>query len=50
MQSFLHWIATGDNLLAAMVTACVAVLVVCCLECSKCPSRDEDDIFRRRRF
>jgi hypothetical protein len=24
----------------------VAVLLVCCLECTDCPGRDKDDIFR----
>jgi hypothetical protein len=47
MLSFLHGFAAGDNLLAALVTAAVAVLLVCCVECSHCPRREEDDIFRR---
>jgi hypothetical protein len=26
----------------------VAVLVVCCLECTKCGCREKDDLFHRR--
>jgi hypothetical protein len=29
-----------------LVTVCIAVLLVCCLECSHCPNCDKDDIFR----
>jgi hypothetical protein len=46
MFTFLHGVATSDNLLAALVTAGVALLLVCCLECLNCPSRDKDDLFR----
>ena len=30
-----------------MVTAGVAVLRVCCLECTKCNCREKDDLFNR---
>jgi hypothetical protein len=26
----------------------VALLLVCCLECIHCPSREDDDLFRHR--
>ncbi len=39
---------TSESLLALVVTAGVAVLLVCCLGCAKCPCRDKDELFRRR--
>ncbi|MGA3049065.1 MAG: hypothetical protein ABSD67_20690 [Terracidiphilus sp.] len=48
MHSLIHWFATSSSLLAIVVTAGVAVLLVCCLGCSECPCRDKDDLFRRR--
>jgi hypothetical protein len=48
MHSLIHWFVTNESVLAVLVTVGVAVLLVCCLECSKCPHRDKDDIFRRR--
>jgi hypothetical protein len=47
MHSLFHWFAVNTNALAIIVTIGVAVLLVCCLECSNCPSRDKDDLFRR---
>lgn len=47
MQHLIQWIAANGTILAILVTACVAVLLVCCLGCSNCPSREKDDIFRR---
>jgi len=47
MHSLVHWFATNGSVLAVLVTVGVAILLVCCLGCSKCPSRDKDDIFRR---
>ncbi|MGP8176121.1 MAG: hypothetical protein ACLP7O_16480 [Terracidiphilus sp.] len=46
MNSLVQWFTTNVNVLAILVTVGVTVLLVCCLECSECPSRDEDDIFR----
>jgi hypothetical protein len=48
MHNLVHWFATNESILAIVVTAGVAVLLVCCLGCSNCPSRDKDDIFSRR--
>lgn len=48
MHNLVHWFATNESILAILVTAGVAVLLVCCLGCSNCPSRDKDDIFSRR--
>jgi len=47
MNSVIHWFTTNGSVLAVLVTVGVAVLLVCCLGCSNCPSRDKDDIFRR---
>lgn len=47
MHNFLHWIASYASVLAILVTLGVAVLLVCCLECTKCPSQDKDEIFNR---
>jgi hypothetical protein len=47
MHNLLHWVASYASLLAILVTLGVAVLLVCCLECTNCPSREKDDIFSR---
>ena len=47
MTSLMHWLSINENTLAVLVTVAVAVLLVCCLECSDCSKRDEDDIFHR---
>ncbi len=41
----MHWIGVNGNVLAVLVTVGVAILLVCCLECTKCSGRDKDDIF-----
>jgi hypothetical protein len=45
MNTLIHWLLASGSLLALIVTAGVAVLLVCCLGCVKCPRRDKDDIF-----
>ena len=47
MQNVLQWFAMPVNALALVVTLGVAIFLFCCLECSECPSRDKDEIFRR---
>jgi len=47
MHHLIHWFAVNASLLAILVTVGVAVLLVCCLGCSNCPSREKDDLFRR---
>jgi len=47
MHNAIHWFATNGTVIAVLVTVGVAVLLVCCLGCSNCPSRDKDDLFRR---
>lgn len=48
MHNLIQWLVTSGSLLALVVTAGVAVLLVCCLGCAKCPCREKDEIFRRR--
>jgi hypothetical protein len=48
MHGLLHWFAANGSVLAIVVTAGVAVLLVCCLGCSNCPRREKDELFRRR--
>ncbi len=36
MNSLIHWFAANENILAILVTVGVALLLVCCLECSDC--------------
>ena len=47
MRVLAHWLALNANLLAILVTIAVAFLIVCCLECTKCPCREKDDLFKR---
>jgi hypothetical protein len=47
MFKIFHWFATSESILALLVTLGVAVFLFCCLECTDCPPRDNDDIFRR---
>ncbi len=46
MHTLIHWLVTYENIIAIMVTLAVALVVVCCLECSECPSREKDDVFK----
>ena len=47
MHNLFQWISSYASVLAILVTLGVAVLLVCCLECTHCPNRDKDDIFSR---
>ena len=47
MQHLMNWIAANGSVLAVMVTVGVAVLLVSCLECSHCGSREKDEFFKR---
>ena len=48
MGVLIHWFASNATLLALIVTVGVGVLLVCCLECTKCPGREKDEFFKRR--
>lgn len=45
--AMIHWLLVNENILAMLVTAGVAVLLICCLECSDCSHREKDDLFHR---
>jgi len=45
MTGMIHWLEVNANVLAVLVTVGVAVLLICCLKCSDCASRDKDDLF-----
>ena len=47
MNSLVHWFGVNASVLAVLVTVGVAVLLICCLECSNCSSSKKDDLFRR---
>jgi outer membrane biogenesis lipoprotein LolB len=47
MNSLMHWFEVNASVLAVLVTVGVALLLICCLECSKCPNKEKDDLFRR---
>jgi hypothetical protein len=47
MRVLAHWLVINANLLAILVTVAVALLLVCCLQCTKCPCREKDDLFKR---
>jgi len=46
MNNLVHWFLINANVLAVLVTVGVAVLLICCLECSNCSCREKDDLFR----
>ena len=46
MQHLAHWLAVNGSVLAVLVTVGVAVLLVCCLECTKCGRREKDELFK----
>ena len=49
MFSFLHGFAAVENLVAALATIGIALLLICCVECYHCPEREKDDLFRHRK-
>jgi hypothetical protein len=42
-----HWMGINASVLAVLVTAGVAVFLVCCLKCSDCGSQEKDEFFNR---
>lgn len=46
MHTFIHWLVDNGGVLAVVVTAGVAILLVCCLECSNCSCSEKDDLFK----
>jgi hypothetical protein len=48
MNHLVHWFGINASVLAVLVTVGVAVLLICCLECSNCSCREKDELFRHR--
>lgn len=46
MTGLVNWLEVNANVLAILVTVGVAVLLICCLECSNCGSQEKDDLFK----
>ena len=46
MTGMIHWFEVNTNVLAVLVTVGVAVLLICCLECSDCSNREKDELFK----
>ena len=46
MTGFINWLEVNANVLAVLVTVGVAVLLICCLECSNCAGQEKDDLFK----
>jgi hypothetical protein len=40
-----HWFFINAGVLAVLVTAGVAIFLVCCLKCSDCSSPEKDEFF-----
>ena len=47
MDSLFHWFAVNAGVLAVLVTVAVAILLLCCLECSNSSHPEKDDLFHR---
>jgi len=47
MQGLAHWFSTGATIIALVITAAVAIFLICCVECTKCPKKEKDEIFNR---
>ncbi len=43
----MHWLLANGGVLAVLITAGVAVLLVCCLTCSNCARKEKDNLFHR---
>jgi len=47
MQGLFHWLTSSASILALVITVGVAIFLVCCLECTKCPRSEKDSLFKR---
>ena len=48
MHSLIHTLFSASFLFAALITLGVGVLLFCCVGCTRCPGKEEDDLFRHR--
>ena len=47
MNGLVHWFTVNASVMAVLVTVGVAVLLICCMECSNCSKSEKDDLFHR---
>lgn len=48
MHSLIHTLFSAGFLLAGVITLGVGVLLFCCVGCTRCPGKEQDDLFRHR--
>ncbi len=48
MRTLIHMLSSESLLLAGIITLAVGVLLFCCVGCTRCPGKEEDDLFRHR--
>ncbi len=48
MHSLIHTLFSASFLLAGVITLGVGVLLFCCVGCTRCPGKEQDDLFRHR--
>lgn len=47
-HEFVHWFLVNAGVLSVLVTLAIAIFLVCCLKCTDCSCRrDEDDLFKK---
>jgi hypothetical protein len=46
MNSLIHTLFSASFLFAGIITLGVGVLLFCCVGCTRCPGKEEDDLFR----
>jgi hypothetical protein len=48
MHTIVHWLSSFGTVLAVLITVGAGVLIYCCLSCSSCGCKEEDELFRRK--
>jgi len=47
MHALVQWLEVNASILAVLVTVGVALLLICCLECTDCSQPKKNDLFHR---
>ncbi|WP_420237997.1 hypothetical protein ACOBR2_20795 [Telmatobacter bradus] len=47
MKHLFQWSMVNASALSVLVTVGITILLACCLKCSDCSHKDEDDLFNR---
>jgi hypothetical protein len=47
MKPIFHWFMINASVMSVLITVAVTVLLVCCLKCSDCSHREQDDLFTK---